>query len=747
MSINFFCLKNYHEFTLRIVFVLMVALISVFLHEFRWSQFPVLVEGDVFEADLTHLHSAFLIVITILFRDRIALFTACVFLSIARYISNPDDQRFISDAITYCFITFLLIEVCSRLALWRRVVNEMPKLREFATAFFVLIFVFPVLSMFLTNIFNGCYELSVYSCFLDIDSQLPLFTFCAKFFGALIISLPMLLIFYFDAPGKGVSKYHSYYLMVTVVFFGVIFPISIMYILESILDEGFLEYVFNIILDVRILLVAMVVVLVFFLKPKWVLISLIFFQIFIVDILTSFLNGEDGSLNFSNILLIGLEIAVIQFLVIFVLLYESKSKIEEHNLHVISRTDPLTGLPNLNALKDELKTCEPAAGVGVLLLDQLTDVIASLGVNQLADFYRQLSNALSGKAQLFVISGARCALLLKDGVASWEDALKAVLSFEFAHSRGIVRCIPYLGVATKVKFSETAESILVRASQAAICAREKAELTPYYYDLKVGGASTDFSIESINHEADALAAVRNGAIELYFQPIVSLDGSDERISGEILCRLRDKDGRLLMPGQFISALQRTGRLIELDIEVLKAVSSYFSQAKHLISRIGKISINVSGQSLCSKAFKEILLAEIINSPLSKSQICIEITETDAIQDVAAAELISSIKKMGCLVSLDDFGIGYQSLERLLQFKFDIVKIDGFFVKNMGCSKVSEELVNSVATAVIAVGAESCAEFIQDLDTVEKLRSAGVKWGQGAYFGLAKPISDYLTVDS
>jgi EAL domain-containing protein (putative c-di-GMP-specific phosphodiesterase class I) len=99
--------------------------------------------------------------------------------------------------------------------------------------------------------------------------------------------------------------------------------------------------------------------------------------------------------------------------------------------------------------------------------------------------------------------------------------------------------------------------------------------------------------------------------------------------------------------------------------------------------------------------------------------------------------------LGCAIAIDDFGVGFQSFERLKQLPVDQIKIDGTFVREMRSSPRDAALVAAAVTVARAFDATTVAEFVMNTETADLLSALGVDWGQGELYGLAGPIAEVL----
>jgi len=160
--------------------------------------------------------------------------------------------------------------------------------------------------------------------------------------------------------------------------------------------------------------------------------------------------------------------------------------------------------------------------------------------------------------------------------------------------------------------------------------------------------------------------------------------------------------------------------------------------------LGRLSINIGGQSLASRVFAQELLALLDRFALSPRQLCFEVTETAAITHAEeSAALFAGLHERGCQISIDDFGVGFQSFERLKQIPVDVIKIDGSFVRDMTRSPRDLAMVRATVMVARAFKAETVAEYVEDAETAQALRELQVDWGQGYHFALPRPLDDVL----
>ena len=224
---------------------------------------------------------------------------------------------------------------------------------------------------------------------------------------------------------------------------------------------------------------------------------------------------------------------------------------------------------------------------------------------------------------------------------------------------------------------------------------------------------------------------------LYYQPIVPLaSAAHAGDRGEILLRLKEPDGQIILPGAFIPAAERYNQIAAIDRWVIRAVLSVLRDQKQP-SPLSQYSINISGQSLGDAAFLAFVLEQLEQATIEPSQICFEITETAAIANLTAAmNFISTLKARGCRFALDDFGSGLSSFAYLKTLPVDYLKIDGRFVKDMLDEPTDCAMVEAIHRVGHLMGIKTNAESVENTAILKKLRAIGVDYAQG--YGIAKP---------
>ncbi len=239
-------------------------------------------------------------------------------------------------------------------------------------------------------------------------------------------------------------------------------------------------------------------------------------------------------------------------------------------------------------------------------------------------------------------------------------------------------------------------------------------------------------------------ALTDERFTLYFQPIQNIR-SGEISHYEVLIRMIDKDGTIIMPGEFISVAERTGMIHQINRYVLKASIEKLASLKAVEPPIN-LSINLSGRVMDDPQLLQQLTHLLSTSGVNPKHLVFEITETAALADVNAAErLMTELQALGCRFALDDFGVGFSSFYYLRELPLDIVKIDGSFIKQLPSNPKDQVFVKALTDMANALGKETIAEFVEDEPTLQLLAELGVNYAQGYHIGRPSPMIPVIPV--
>ncbi|MEN8132056.1 MAG: EAL domain-containing protein [Pseudomonadota bacterium] len=315
---------------------------------------------------------------------------------------------------------------------------------------------------------------------------------------------------------------------------------------------------------------------------------------------------------------------------------------------------------------------------------------------------------------------------LEDYRFTWDDR-----TFDIGVSIGVIAI-----TAEAVSIAE----ILNRADMACYTAKDRGHHRVQVYEAEDRALAQRRT--EIHHAAGLRHALEHDQFRIVCQPILALAADDTLpLHYEILLRLQDRDGEMVLPSAFIPAAERYGLMGAIDRWVIENVFHYY--AKQLNNSQGvRFAINLSGNSLNDDSLLAFVCEHLSRASVPPDRICFEITETACIQHLSqATRFIKQLREKGCEFALDDFGSGFSSFSYLKHLPIDYLKIDGSFVLNMVANPLDREMVKAINQVGHIIGARTIAEWVESEDTIQQLREVDVDFVQGYEVGLAIPLEE------
>lgn len=420
-------------------------------------------------------------------------------------------------------------------------------------------------------------------------------------------------------------------------------------------------------------------------------------------------------------------------------------------------TDRLTGLPNRVAFETAATAAIADPGALPLALayvdvDQFKLVNDTLGHAVGDQFVQGLAGVLKHLRRptdmLARIGGDEFAVLLRqcEGAVAerWcADVVAAVEQFRFGHTGHVLGVTASIGLVPLAQPGPGFQEAFARADAACFAAKElggNRVLCSAFSDTAL--ADREAAMRWAMRLSNALEAQR---FELYFQRIVPLQTSSRSEKLEVLLRLREDSGELLLPGSFIPAVERFSMSSRLDRHVFERVLSWFESHPMPDDQSAPIiAINLSAASLADQGLARAIEERLTRSALPASRICFEITETGAVRDLnLAREFILRMQALGSSVALDDFGAGYCSFAYLRQLPVDVLKIDGSFVRELPESALAVAVVRSMVDIARTLHMHTVAECVEDESVRRCLIDLGVDYAQGFALHVPQPLERLL----
>ena len=322
-----------------------------------------------------------------------------------------------------------------------------------------------------------------------------------------------------------------------------------------------------------------------------------------------------------------------------------------------------------------------------------------------------------------------------------EAILQMLEGFEFHWDDKSFSVSCSIGVVPINSDTRSSTQLFADADVACYTAKDRGRNGAYFYDQAPDNQSTHS--QDISHATVLVQAMQQDRLLLYAQPIADLTRADNAVYHfELLLRLLDENDEIVSAGHLIASAERFGLMPEVDRWV---IDNAFSQIKHFTSHMPEavLSINLSGNSFSENGLADYVIGKLREHDVDPGNICFEITETSAINNLQqATRFISKMRDYGCSFSLDDFGSGLSSFMYLKSLEVDYLKIDGHFVQDMLDHPIDAAMVAAINQVGHSMNIKTIAEFACSEHIVKRLKQMGVDFAQGYAVGKPCAISDY-----
>lgn len=427
----------------------------------------------------------------------------------------------------------------------------------------------------------------------------------------------------------------------------------------------------------------------------------------------------------------------------------------EREVEDLAYYDPLTGLANHRLLRERssqiLALARRHGSMAALVhidLDRLASVNAqhgrAVGDEVLRTVAERLRQGLRESDTLARTGSDEFLVLLsevqdEEAVARVVRRLHEAITQPFRMQHVTVTLSVRAGIALYPQDAATFDELIESTDTALHRANQKA--TPFeFFEHNQSAASHD----RMSLEEDMSWAWENDQFILHYQPIIGVDGrvvgaealarGGQVIGLEALARWPHLERGMLSPGQFIPLAERTGRILSLD---RWAIATAAKQAAVWLESgwDGWISVNLSTRTLHDPDLPDYMERTLKAHGLGAGHIAIEITEGTAMRDpLLTARVLESLREVGVLIAVDDFGVGHSSLAYLKLFPVDLLKLDGSFVRDIGTGGREEQLVEIMISLAHRIGAKVVAEGVEEEAQMTWLRAAGCDYVQGFLLG-------------
>jgi diguanylate cyclase (GGDEF)-like protein len=428
------------------------------------------------------------------------------------------------------------------------------------------------------------------------------------------------------------------------------------------------------------------------------------------------------------------------------------------DLHYQATHDQLTNIYNrfyienelLNSLKNEN---ELGYSLFYIDLDQFKLINDSAGYQAGDELLKMIvsdyQTTLPTDAVFARVDGDGFMVLLKNTTLEnsknfLSQSLERLKDFRFSHNSETYSISASISLIYFKPFQYTLKELLRASNSALYSAKSKGRNKSHIYDID------DNVTQRFNTEIETAKFIKEALgegpsrFELFAQDIVPLQYETDNVGYEILIRMWDRDGNFIAPDNFLPAASRYQLMTEIDIFVLWTYLETVTKDKKHIEKLHSAHINLAGSSLNNPDFQAKVkeAVEYFDFPWEKLEL--EVTESSAIGNFNRAnEFIQWLKSKKIGLALDDFGTGMASFEYLKSLPFDVVKIDGSFVKDMHKDPIDNAVIRYIQEIAHLKGQETVAEYVETKEDVDALRDIGITYGQGYFLGKPRPLSTWL----
>jgi diguanylate cyclase (GGDEF)-like protein len=424
-----------------------------------------------------------------------------------------------------------------------------------------------------------------------------------------------------------------------------------------------------------------------------------------------------------------------------------RRRAEEQITH-LAHYDALTDLPNRalfhERLNEELAGMAPGEQLAVLYIDidefkSVNDSLGHMIGDELLKFVAASLSHCIGKTDFVARLGGDEFAIVQTAVRNQAEITDLVARLYHAIRE------PYeylghqltadasIGVALAPQHGTNLDQILKNADLAMYAAKSAGRRTYRFFEPEM-----DAQIKARRLlEMDLRQAISDRALEVYYQPCVSLQ--DNEITGcEALLRWRHPERGMISPAEFVPIAEETGLINQLGEWALATACAEATTWPENI----KLAVNVSPVQFRSGTLALKIVAALAASGLPAHRLELEITEAVLIRDDdAALAILHQLRAIGVRIALDDFGTGYSSLSYLQRFPFDKIKIDRCFVNDIAEPDGSSSIVQAVVNIAAARHMTTTAEGVETKQQQELLRALGCTEMQGYLFSAAKPAAE------
>ncbi len=426
----------------------------------------------------------------------------------------------------------------------------------------------------------------------------------------------------------------------------------------------------------------------------------------------------------------------------------AEEQIEFHAYH-----DVLTHLPNRKLFTDRLRhsmtrSKRTGRSVAVMFIDidhfkTVNDTLGhTAGDELLLEMARRLRDCVREDDTVARLGGDEFTVILAE-LREPEDAVsvaqKILERVEVPITIGNIPIVvtASIGISLYPADGTDPESLLRNADSAMYRAKESGRNT---YQLCTGEMKQK-AMERLSLEARLRTAIREDQLILAYQPQINLV-TGRTIGVEALVRWNDPDRGIVMPASFIPIAEESRLIVPLGEWVLRTACRQTKEWHDRGAGPIRIAVNLSARQFTQQDLVEMVRSALSDVKLDPSYLELEITETTAMQNAeVTVDVLRALRDIGVGISIDDFGMGYSSLNYLKRFPITAVKIDRAFVHDLATDEGDAAIVSAVIGMARSLRLRVIAEGVETAEQFAFLRGRNCDEGQGYYFSRPTTVEE------
>lgn len=426
------------------------------------------------------------------------------------------------------------------------------------------------------------------------------------------------------------------------------------------------------------------------------------------------------------------------------------SEATQSKIDRLTNYDVLTGLPTLQKFRKDVELIledNPKEKYVIVYLDidKFKYINDTLGYDVGDELLRGMAKTISGNREDIKLAGRVSAdnfLLLMP--YNSDDQIRKILkelNEQFTiriKSCSLGKSVYLISGVANISYGQDVMMCIDSANIARKSIKESGDITCAFYDTKLN--------EKVLLELDICnsmeVALERGEFQMYLQPKVSLE-NDQIVGAEALTRWLRRDGKLMVPDQFIPLFEKNGFIIQLDFYIYecacKVIKEWMEEGLEPVT----ISVNVSRVHLNSGDFLENLLALIERYQTPHEYLEFELTESIFLDNTEIAiDIVRELRNNGFKVSIDDFGAGYSSLNLLKDMTSDVLKLDKEFFSKGDMKQEEKIIVSSITNMAKQLKMKVLSEGVETKAQSEFLKEIDCDMAQGYLFAKPMPIKEF-----